>query len=201
MRLLIADDHGLVRDALSSHIERQAPGAVVAGVASVDEAVVALRQDKAIDLLILDLRMPGMNGLDGLQRVRTEFPALKVALMSGLARPDEIRGAFTRGAVGFLPKTLSATELLSAIQTMLQGERFIPTDLNTADTADGASFTRREREVLDYLLQGRSNKEIARSLELEEVTVKLHVRGICRKLGAKNRTQAVMRAVEMGIAS
>ncbi|MBB6254885.1 DNA-binding NarL/FixJ family response regulator [Nitrospirillum iridis] len=166
-----------------------------------DEAVVALRQDKAIDLLILDLRMPGMNGLDGLQRVRTEFPALKVALMSGLARPDEIRGAFTRGAVGFLPKTLSATELLSAIQTMLQGERFIPTDLNTADTADGASFTRREREVLDYLLQGRSNKEIARSLELEEVTVKLHVRGICRKLGAKNRTQAVMRAVEMGIAS
>lgn len=201
MRLLIADDHGLVRDALSSHIERQSPGAVVAGVASVDEAVAALRQDKAIDLLILDLRMPGMNGLDGLQRVRTEFPALKVALMSGLARPDEIRGAFTRGAVGFLPKTLSATELLSAIQTMLQGERFIPTDLNTADTADGTRFTRREREVLDYLLQGRSNKEIARSLELEEVTVKLHVRGICRKLGAKNRTQAVMRAVEMGIAS
>lgn len=201
MRLMIADDHGLVRDALSSHIERQAPGAVVVGVASVDEAVTALRQDSAIDLLILDLRMPGMNGLDGLQNVRTEFPALKVALMSGLARPDEIRGAFTRGAVGFLPKTLSAVELLSAIQTMLQGERFIPADLNTADIADGASFTRREREVLDYLLQGRSNKEIARSLELEEVTVKLHVRGICRKLGAKNRTQAVMRAVEMGIAS
>ncbi|MDE1149016.1 MAG: response regulator transcription factor [Azospirillaceae bacterium] len=201
MRLLIADDHGLVRDALSSHIERQAPGAVVVGAASVDEAVTGLRQDKGIDLLILDLRMPGMNGLDGLQRVRQEFPALKVALMSGLARPDEIRGAFARGAVGFLPKTLSATDLLSAIQTMLSGERFVPADLNTGDTADGASFTRREREVLDYLLQGRSNKEIARSLELEEVTVKLHVRGICRKLGAKNRTQAVMRAVEMGIAS
>lgn len=174
---------------------------MVFGAASVDEAVKVIHENSPIDLLILDLRMPGMNGLEGLDRLRLSFPSLKIALMSGLARPDEVRTAFARGVIGFLPKTLSGSDVVAAIHTMLRGERFLPDDPAGAANSDTASFTRREREVLDHLLQGRSNKEIARFLELEEVTVKLHVRGICRKLGAKNRTQAVMRAVEMGIAS
>ena len=198
MRLLIADDHGLVRDALCTHIERLVPDARVRGAGSVDEAAAALADDPLADLLILDLRMPGMNGLEGFDRLRAAHPGLPIAIMSGAARPDEIRAALARGAAGFLPKTLSGTELVAAVSQMLAGGTYVPPGL--ADEAEPlANFTRRERDVLALLLKGLSNKEIARVLTVEEVTVKLHVRGLCRNLEAKNRTQAVMRAVELGL--
>ncbi|WP_173012577.1 response regulator transcription factor [Niveispirillum sp. SYP-B3756] len=205
MRLLIADDHELVRDALRSHFEREAPGTIVRGVGTVSEALKALDDGIAFDILLLDLRMPGMNGLNGLVRLRERYPSLKIALMSGEAKNEDVRLALAHGAVGFLPKTLPGTMLLQALQRMLAGEVFMPENMaETATQADGnalnGTFTRREREVLDFLLKGQSNKEIARALELEEVTVKLHIRGLCRKLGAKNRTQAAMRAVELGLA-
>lgn len=205
MRLLIADDHELVRDALRSHFEREAPGTIVRGVGTVSEALKALDDGIAFDILLLDLRMPGMNGLNGLVRLRERYPSLKIALMSGEAKNEDVRLALAHGAVGFLPKTLPGTLLLQALQRMLAGEIFVPENMaETAAQADAnalnGTFTRREREVLDFLLKGQSNKEIARALELEEVTVKLHIRGLCRKLGAKNRTQASMRAVELGLA-
>jgi len=202
MRLLIADDHDLVRDALRSHIERVTPGTEVLGAGSVDEALSILNHGMTIDLLLLDLRMPGMNGLDGLVRLVATHPEVKVALISGDAGPEDVRAALARGAVGFLPKTLPIDELIEAVEQMVSGEIFLPegaADL-PPETHSPQGFTRREREVLDFLLKGFSNKEIARALELEEVTVKLHVRGLCRKLGAKNRTQAAMRAVELGLA-
>ncbi|MFC7334057.1 response regulator [Rhodocista pekingensis] len=204
MRLLIADDHDLLRDALRSHIERASPGTEVLGVGSVDAAVTALARHRGIELVLLDLRMPGMNGLEGLVRLRTSHPGVKVALMSGEASPEDVRAALAFGAVGFLPKTLPGTALVEAISRLVAGQTFVPEGAAAPEPdsplAGGASFTRREREVLDFLLKGCSNKEIARALSLEEVTVKLHVRGLCRKLGAKNRTQAAMRAVEMGLA-
>ncbi|MFM2042234.1 MAG: glycerol metabolism activator AgmR [Pseudomonadota bacterium] len=204
MRLLIADDHDLVRDALASHLERVLPGAVVLGAGSVDEALTALAGEGAaghrVELLLLDLRMPGMNGLDGLGRLRAAHPDCKVALMSGEAGPGDVRGALALGCVGFLPKTLPAGDLVAAIHRMIEGERFVPEGATDSAEPETGGFTRREREVLDYLFKGLSNKEIARALDLEEVTVKLHVRGLCRKLGAKNRTQAAMRAVELGLA-
>jgi DNA-binding NarL/FixJ family response regulator len=198
MRLIIADDHDLVRDALTTHIQRLAPDATVKGAGSVDEALAVLEAEPVTDLLILDLRMPGMNGLEGFDRVRARHPRLRVALMSGVARPDEIRAALARGAAGFVPKTLSGAELVAVIRQMLAGDVYVPPDL-AAEPDGAASFTRRERDVLALLLKGLSNKEIARVLSVEEVTVKLHVRGLCRKLEAKNRTQAVMRAVELGL--
>lgn len=205
MRLLIADDHELVRDALRSHFEREAPGTIVRGVGTVSEALKALDDGVPFDILLLDLRMPGMNGLNGLVRLRERYPSLKIALMSGEAKNEDVRLALAHGAVGFLPKTLPGTLLLQALQRMLAGEIFMPENMaetaihSDANTLNG-TFTRREREVLDFLLKGQSNKEIARALDLEEVTVKLHIRGLCRKLGAKNRTQAAMRAVELGLA-
>ena len=205
MRLLIADDHDLLRDALRSHFEREAPGTTVQGVGTVSEALKVLDDGDPFDILLLDLRMPGMNGLNGLVRLRERYPSLKIALMSGEAKNEDIRLAMAHGAVGFLPKTLPGTVLLQAVQRMAAGEVFMPDNLpESAIAADGnalnSTFTRREREVLDFLLKGQSNKEIARALDLEEVTVKLHIRGLCRKLGAKNRTQAAMRAVELGLA-
>jgi two-component system, NarL family, nitrate/nitrite response regulator NarL len=205
MRVLIADDHDLLRDALRSHFEREAPGTVVQGAGTVSEALRVLDDGAPFDILLLDLRMPGMNGLNGLVRLRERYPSLKIALMSGEAKNEDVRLALAHGAVGFLPKTLPGTALLRAVQRMSAGETFMPDNmpenaLNADANALNSTFTKREREVLDFLLKGQSNKEIARALDLEEVTVKLHIRGLCRKLGAKNRTQAAMRAVELGLA-
>ncbi|NBB82887.1 MAG: response regulator [Alphaproteobacteria bacterium] len=210
MRILLADDHDLVRDALKSYLEREDDGVEVLTASSVPAAVEIIQSaDRPIDIVILDFRMPGMNGLEGLGRVREAAGETPVAIMSGSASRDDIQGAMTRGAAGFLPKTLSGRSLLGAIRLIMTGERFFPA--STFSDADGAAaevgeaaampvnFTRRERDVLAYLFKGHSNKEIARALDLQEVTVKLHVRGLCRKLNAKNRTQAVLNARDLGI--
>jgi DNA-binding NarL/FixJ family response regulator len=206
MRILLADDHVLVRDALKSYIERLADDATVFAVSSFPEALALARREVGLDLVILDFRMPGMNGLEGLIRMREVFPRTPVVIMSGLARPQDISAAMAAGAAGFFPKTLNGAALVSAVRLVLAGERFVPSadhagsGRNEPQMEDEAtsSLTAREREVLDLLTKGMSNKEIARQLELQEVTIKLHVRGICRKLGAKNRTQAALRAVAIG---
>lgn len=207
MRILLADDHVLVRDALKSYIERLADDAAVLAASSFPEALAIAQREVGLDLVILDLRMPGMNGLEGLIRMREVFPRTPVVIMSGLARPQDISDAMAAGAAGFFPKTLNGAALVSAVRLVLAGERFIPSTDHAANgrNADSqmedeatSSLTVREREVLDLLTKGMSNKEIARQLELQEVTIKLHVRGICRKLGAKNRTQAALRAVAIG---
>lgn len=206
MRLLIADDHVLVRDALKSHIERIEPGAAVTTVGSVAEALAFLDRGEEVDIVILDLLMPGMSGLEGIEAVKAKRPGVPVAIMSGNARAQDIGAAVAKGAAGFIPKTLNGGALAGAIHLMLGGETFMPASTHGL-AADGASprtdagppLTRRERQILDFLLKGSSNKEIARALDLEEVTVKMHVRGVFRKLNARNRTQAAMRAVELGL--
>jgi two-component system, NarL family, nitrate/nitrite response regulator NarL len=153
-------------------------------------------------LVILDLRMPGMDGLNGLRRMRERLPLVPIVIMSGGASHEDVRNAIDMGAQGFLPKTLTGPALVSAIRLIMAGEKFVPfgaIDAPAGDPTDSdshAPLTQREREVLQYLEKGWSNKEIARALELQEVTIKLHIRGICRKLGAKNRTQAALRAQE-----
>ena len=208
MRIILADDHVLVRDALKSYIERLAEDAVVLAVSSFPEAYSLAQQEVEVDLVILDLRMPGMNGLEGLTRMRSLRPRTPVVIMSGLARPQDISEALEAGAAGFFPKTLNGAALVSAVRLVLAGERFVPSTDHAGSTDAAAtvveneatnSLTTREREVLDLLTKGLSNKEIARKLELQEVTIKLHVRGICRKLGAKNRTQAAVRARVLGL--
>lgn len=207
MRILLADDHVLVRDALKSYIERLADDAAVIVASSFPEAFALAERDTALDLVILDLRMPGMNGLEGLTRMRGLRPSTPVVIISGLARPQDITDAMAAGAAGFFPKTLNGAALVSAVRLVLAGERFVPSTDHAGNGVDGearvedeatSSLTTRERQVLDLLTKGMSNKEIARQLELQEVTIKLHVRGICRKLGAKNRTQAALRAVAIG---
>lgn len=206
MRVLLADDHNLVRDALKNYIERLEPSVEILTAESLDDALAVAERSQPLDLVILDLKMPGMLGLDGLKEMRTRLPGLPVVIMSGGASQEDVRTALDMGARGYLPKTLSGPALVSAIKLILAGERFVPFDAfspspeavpfpRVAEAA--AALTQREREVLDYLKDGLSNKEIARALDLQEVTIKLHIRGICRKLGAKNRTQAALRAQEL----
>jgi DNA-binding NarL/FixJ family response regulator len=166
--------------------------------------------------------MPGMNGMEGLKVMRAAYPKTPLALISGTAEPSDVRAAMELGARAYFPKTLSGKTLLKAIHLVLAGEKFLPLDQNNdtimpsyfGDPQDAAvrssgpkseyegknfSLTPRESDVLVYLVKGQSNKEIANALGLQIVTIKLHVRGICRKLGAKNRTQAALIATEAGL--
>jgi len=209
MKLIIADDHSLLRDLLTSFIEEASPGASVSTCGSVDEVLTLLRSGKDYDLIILDLRMPGMNGLGGIERVKEAADGVPVALMSGVATKDDIQEALNRGAAGFLPKTLKARALTAAIDLMIGGEVFLPATTFNENGPGGlsgdpdviADFSKREKEVLSLLFKGFSNKEMAREMGLQEVTVKLHIRSLCKKLGAKNRTQAAMMALERGISA
>lgn len=231
MRLLLADDHTLFRDALIEYIRRTDEETDVVTAEDFYEAYQKLEDREDIDLILLDFKMPGMNGLDGLQKIRDSYEDVPVVLLSGVAEERDVRKAMELGARGFFPKTLSARAMMKAIELVLTGEKFLPLDENTNaiqssyhrgkgsgnGTTNGAAngfaeseqeyfgqdcadtLTRREREVLGYLVKGASNKEIARALDVQIVTIKLHVRGICKKLNAKNRTQAALTGQRMGL--
>lgn len=228
MKLVLADDHTLFRDALAQYLERAEPQADIQRARDLYEVFDYLEHsDRSPDLVLLDLKMPGMNGLEGFKKLHERYPAVPLALMSGVAEPDDVQRAMELGAMGYFPKTLSGRALVKAIQLVLAGEKYLPIDpdnnhllpsyynghgyaningivssiIHPSSKHDGIRLTPREHEVLGYLIQGHTNKDIARSLELQVVTVKLHVRGICRKLGAANRTQAAIRAREMGLSA
>jgi DNA-binding NarL/FixJ family response regulator len=219
MKLLLADDHTLFRDALVQYIQRSDENAVITLAKDFPEVMKAMDRDPHQDLVLLDLKMPGMEGLNGLAHLRKRYPHVRVALMSGVAESCDVKEALDMGASGYFPKTLPGDELLSAMKRVLADQVFVPMDAkghfpmpsyhgdknfssraqgaNTSSALDKINLTGREREVLSYLSSGASNKEIAAALGLQIVTIKLHVRGICRKLGAKNRTQAALKAKEL----
>lgn len=124
MKILLADDHTLFRDALIQYLERAEPDMRITLAKDYNEAEKILQRDAFFSLVILDLRMPGMNGLKGLEAVRNNHPELRVALMSGVAEPEDVQAAIEMGAVGYFPKTLSGKALLQAIQLVLSGEQF-----------------------------------------------------------------------------
>ncbi len=202
MKVLIADDHDLVRDTLSAFMENE-PDIQVTAVADLEAACDAARKT-LFDLILLDYSMPGMNGLEGLSKAMDAVDGRPVAIMSGIAPKAIAQEALDAGAIGFLPKTMGAKSLVNAVRFMATGETFVPVKFMTAEEQEpenplAKGLSQRELEVLSGLCRGLSNKEIARELDLQEVTIKLHVKTTCRKLDAKNRTQAAMIAKEAGL--
>ncbi len=192
MRILLADDHDLVRETIALFLQSEGIADVVTAK-SVDEAVTAADATGSFDLVLLDYNMPGMDGLAGLTRMIAANDGRPVALLSGNATPAIANEAIASGAAGFVPKTLGSKSIVSAIRFMAAGEVFVPFGfMQQTEPKTVADLTERETEVLRGLCEGKSNKEIARDLDLQEVTIKLHVKTLCRKLDAKNRTQAAM---------
>lgn len=196
MRILIADDHEMVRDSISAYLETEGRAAVITAPDYMS-SMKTLANKGPFDLVLLDFNMPGMNGLDGLKDAIKQHPGQSFAILSGTAPNRIAQDALEAGAVGYIPKTMGAKSLMNAVRFMVAGETYVPHNVLTdigeaAETAFTKQLSQRERQVLSGLCQGHSNKEIARDLDLQEVTIKLHVRNLCKKLNAKNRTQAAL---------
>lgn len=203
MRILLADDHDMVRETISAYLQSEG-GATVTSAVDLPGALGEIADNGPYDLVLLGYNMPGMNGLAGLGTALEANGGKGVAILSGSAPARTAKEALDAGAIGFIPKTMGAQSLLNAVRFMSAGEIYVPVELMRKE-AEAPShpladkLSPREIEVLDGLCRGLSNKEIARELELQEVTIKLHVRTLCRKLDAKNRTQAALTAKEAGL--
>lgn len=215
MHVLIADDHPLVADALNEYLKSIDPDLEVTRSESLQGASENAEKSGGFDLIILDLNMPGMNGLEGLTLIRNRFPDIPVVIISGAARRRDILDAFDRGAAGFIPKDLSGRTIIKALELVLAGEKYVPSSLVAkGGFGMGAAgygeqgmwepdsplnkLTARERQALALLLEGCSNKEIADRLGLKVITAAFHLQGVFKKLGVSNRTQAATTAIRLG---
>ncbi len=203
MRILIADDHDLLRDTLVLFLEGEGD-IETCSAANFDDAMKKITSEGPFDLVLLDLNMPGMNGLEGLSKAMEFDGGQRVALISGQATREIAEKVLEAGAAGFVPKTLPAKSLVNAVKFMAMGEQYAPIDFMTAVEEEEVNplaekLTKRELQVLKGLTEGKANKEIARDLDLQEPTVKLHIKTLYRKINASNRTQAALIAREAGL--
>jgi two-component system, NarL family, nitrate/nitrite response regulator NarL len=211
LRILLADDHHLVREAIANYLTRVAKDIVCSEAADLLQAKEKLAADVAFDLIMLDYHMPGMNGLSGLDEIRKLVPGVPVAIMSGSIEQAEALRALERGAIGIILKDLRGTALLSALRLMSSGETYVPVSLLNKQGASTeqrsrelrvafGNLTPREFDCIKLLAQGTTNREIASGLAISEVTVKLHLNSAFKKMGARNRSDAVRIAMMNRIA-
>jgi DNA-binding NarL/FixJ family response regulator len=203
MRILVADDHTLFRQGIVLVLANLFEGIEVVEARDVAEAEAGLGGH--LDVILLDLAMPGMEGWSGLERVRALAPGTPVAILSATADADVVAEALRRGAAGYIHKSCNDATLHHAVSLMLAGEIYVParvlrdrwTGAGLAPKGSVASLSPRQRQVLDLMTRGHPNKEIARQLDVLESTVKAHIKVIFDKLGVSNRTQAALKAAGM----
>lgn len=208
-RFLVADDHPLFRDALASMLDQHYPASEIHESENLAQTLEKLAKDDGFDLLLLDLNMPGMNGLSALLELRNTYPDIPIAIISAETNKQVILQTLSYGAVGYIAKASPRPEMLKAITEIMNGSVYLPADIIRAahcqpDTERAVSdhscisadllhtLTRRQLLVLKAMTQGAANKQIAYDMNISETTVKSHVSAILKKLGVTNRTQAVV---------
>jgi DNA-binding NarL/FixJ family response regulator len=200
IRVLTADDHPIVRDGLNAVINDQPDMEVVAEAANGKEAVELARQHRP-DVMLIDLRMPQMNGLEAVHTIRTEWPQARIIILTTYDGDEDIYRALQAGAQAYLLKGMPRTELLDTIRAIHAGHKRLPPEVaaKLAERISASELTDRELDVLKLIVAGNSNREIGGRLSITEGTVKAHVNNILGKLGVHDRTQAVTEAVRRGI--
>ena len=205
-RFIIADDHPLFRGALRGAVASLFPGTDVAEAGTFDEASKILDEGAEVDLVLLDLAMPGVRGFSGLMYMRAQYPSVPVVVISANDDPVVIRRCMDFGASGFIPKTLGIDGMRNAIAAVLKGGIWTPPDVDLTTSSDGetsamlarlVTLTPQQVRVLMMLSEGLLNKQIAYQLSVSEATVKAHVSAILQKLGVESRTQAVIAAAKI----
>jgi DNA-binding NarL/FixJ family response regulator len=207
-RLVIADDHPLFRGALREAVAGLFARADIAEAGTFDEVSKILDQGAEVDLILLDLSMPGVRGFSGLMYLRAQYPSVPVVIVSANDDPAVIRRCMDFGASGFIPKTLDVETMRAAIAAVLNGEVWTPPDVDLSAAGDAettallarlATLTPQQVRVLMMLSEGLLNKQIAYELGVSEATVKAHVSAILQKLGVESRTQAVIAAAKIEV--
>lgn len=218
MRILFADDHTLVREGIRPFLNE-----LCADVEVLEAGTLMAAQQKAegagtLDLILLDLKMPGMNGFNGISEFTKSHPGVPIVILSGHYNRKDVIAALDHGVSGYIPKNIGGMSMVNALRLVLAGEKYLPSeafsDTNTTEDSSimneggGVSskvldpkfttLTQRESEILRLLVDGLTNKQIAIELDLQEITVKIHVRNIYRKIGSQNRAQAVKITLESG---
>ncbi len=204
-KFIIADDHPLFRGALRQTLEARFDDVRILEAGALDDVTQILASDEEIDLVLLDLSMPGMRGFSGLMYLRAQYPGIPIVIVSATEDVASIRRCMEFGAAGFIPKSLGTDMIETALEVVLSGDIWLPADVNLDAEDDGtsalvsrlSSLTPQQVRVLMMLSRGLLNKQIAYELSVSEATVKAHVSAILQKLGVDSRTQAVIAAARI----
>ncbi|CDZ93357.1 MULTISPECIES: response regulator transcription factor [Pseudomonadaceae] len=215
-KILIADDHPLFREAIHNVIRDGFPGSEILETADLDSALALTLEHDDLDLVLLDLNMPGMHGLNGLINLRNEAPTIPVVIVSAEQDKQIVLQAITYGACGFITKSSPRAQMTEAIEQILNGNVYLPSDIIRSQKATSRhtnhnessippellqALTRKQLLVLERMTKGESNKQIAYNLDIAETTVKAHVSAILRKLNVHNRVQAILSAGDIDFAA
>jgi len=203
MKILHADDHPLFREGIRFFLKLLDAQVTALEAGSLQATMDKLALEWPVDLLLLDLEMPGMNGGEGFFSLRRRYPQLSIAILSGLNDANVIRTLLDGGARGFIPKLAGSEQLLDALRRILAGEIYVPDALLGRQVAvakeAGDTLTARQLDILPLLAEGMPNKQIADALGVTEGTVKQHLKELFKRLSARNRTQAVQEARRLGL--
>lgn len=205
-RILIADDHPLFREAICNVLHSGFQNSVIMEANDLDSAIAITQEQDDLDLILLDINMPGMQGLNGLMNLRNQFPTVPVVIISAEQDKHVVLQAVTYGAVGFITKSTPREQMTQAIMQVLNGHIYLPADIIRTESSTTRrpskepvvppellqSLTRKQLLVLERMVKGESNKQIAYNLDIAETTVKAHVSAILRRLNVHNRVQAIL---------
>lgn len=216
MNILVVDDHPLLREAVREVLKQLDASIEVLEAADCATALAAVERQPELDLILLDIQMPGRSGLDALSDFREKYPAVPVVVLSGSELPGDVMRALDGGAMGFIPKSQPSRVMINALRLVLSGGVYLPPEILNQSTfppgmsrlaapaekprtSEDIGLTGRQSEVLALLVQGKPNKLICRELGLAEGTVKIHISAILKALGVSNRTQAVIAVGQLGV--